>query len=83
MCFFRGKLIIVSAYQGEIFTNRALGDEKAWIAHNVPQPSAYTRSLMPFQGRPDLLLIMGAGYLPPANSNKVSASVINLADLLK
>ena len=74
--------IIVSAYQADIYTNRALGDANAWVAYKVPQPSAYTRSLMVTAARPELLLIMGAGNLPPSTSNRVSLSVVDLSKLI-
>jgi hypothetical protein len=73
--------IVVSAYQAEIFTNRALGDANSWVSHRIAQPSAYTRSLMVFQDKPELLLVMGAGNLPPSNSNRVSLSVVDLGKL--
>ncbi len=74
--------IIVSAYEGDIFTNRALGDAGAWVSYKVPQPSAYTRNLIVFQDHPELLLIMGAGNLPPSASNKVSLSIVDLTKLV-
>ena len=74
--------ILVSAYGANVFANRALGDANAWVSYKVPQPGAYTRNLMIFQDRPDLLLIMGAGNLPPSTTNKVSLSVVDLKKLL-
>lgn len=74
--------ILVSAYQAELFVNRALGDPKAWVSYRVPQPSAYTRHLRILQDRPELLMIMGAGNLPPSNSNRVSLSVVDLGQLM-
>jgi hypothetical protein len=70
--------IILSAYQGEIWTNKQLGEPGAWRVYSVPQPSAYTRALLVFKDQPNMLLLMGAGYLPPSTTNKVSLSVVDL-----
>lgn len=74
--------IVVSAIQGQVWANKALGDPAAWTVHETPQPGAYTRNLRVFEERPDLLLIMGAGVLPPSDTNKVSLSVVDLEEII-
>ena len=75
--------IVLSAYQGEIWANQALGDPRAWRYYSVGQPSAYTRSLRIFRDRPELMVIIGAGYLPPSDSNRVSLSVVDLNQVIR
>lgn len=74
--------IIVSASQGEVWANKALGDPDAWTRHETPQPKAYTRNLETFAERPDLLIMMGAGVLPPSDTNRVSLSVVDLEEII-
>ncbi|SPN97363.1 related to BNR/Asp-box repeat domain protein [Cephalotrichum gorgonifer] len=74
--------IVVSAYQGEVYANKALGDPSAWTVHATPQPGAYTRNLRIFKDRPDLMIIAGAGVLPPSKTNKVSLSVVDLEKII-
>ncbi|KAL2107028.1 hypothetical protein VUR80DRAFT_5803 [Thermomyces stellatus] len=74
--------IILSASQGQVWANKALGDPDAWTVHETPQPGAYTRNLRVFEERPDLLLIMGAGVLPPSDTNEVSLSVVDLEEII-
>jgi hypothetical protein len=74
--------IILSAYQGEIWTNKQLGNPSAWRVYSVPQPSAYTRSLLIFKDQPNMMLLMGAGQLPPSTTNRVSLSVVDLNQII-
>jgi len=74
--------IILSAYQGEIWSNKQLGDPNAWRVSTVPQPSAYTRSLLIFKDKPSMMLMMGAGHLPPSTTNRVSSSVVDLNQII-
>ncbi|KAM0553245.1 hypothetical protein ACHAPJ_007534 [Fusarium lateritium] len=79
-----GTIVVSSGTMSEIFTNQALGDESAWKQWKVPQPTAYTRALLTYKEDPDLLLIMGAGILPPAGGNNtVSASAVRLSEVMK
>lgn len=79
-----GTIVVSCGTMSEIFTNQALGDASAWKKWSVPQPTAYTRALLTFKKDPDLLMIMGAGILPPAGGNNtVSASVVRLSEIMK
>ncbi|KAJ4168376.1 hypothetical protein NW754_002248 [Fusarium falciforme] len=79
-----GTIVVSSGTAGEIFTNQALGDPSAWKKWTVPQPAAYTRALLVLKKNPDLLMIMGAGILPPANGqNTVTSSVVRLSKIMK
>lgn len=77
-----GTIVVSGGGRDEIFTNQALGDPDAWKMWAVPQPRAYTRSLLVFKEDPDLLLIIGGGVLPPSSTNKVSLSVLKLSELI-
>ncbi|RYP91264.1 hypothetical protein DL770_002582 [Monosporascus sp. CRB-9-2] len=70
--------IVVSTGRDQIFVNRRLGDPAAWEEHAVPQPRAYSRALTLFNNDDNKLLIIGAGWLPPSSTNRVSVSVIDL-----
>lgn len=74
--------VIISAAQGQVWANKALGDPAAWTVHDTPQPGAYTRNLLTFAERPDLLLLIGAGVLPPSDTNRVSLSVVDLEEII-
>lgn len=74
--------IIVSSGRAPLFINRALGDPDAWELYNVTQPAAYTRSLRVFNKDPNYLLVAGGGVLPPSTTNKVTASVYKISDIL-
>ena len=74
--------IIVSASQGEVWANKALGDPDAWTVHETPQAGAYTRNVRVFAERPDLLLLIGAGVLPPSDTNRVSLSIVDLEQII-
>ncbi|RYO76301.1 hypothetical protein DL766_006448 [Monosporascus sp. MC13-8B] len=70
--------IVVSSGRDQIFVNRRLGDPAAWTEHEVPQPRAYSRGLTLFNNDDNKLLLIGAGWLPPSSTNRVSVSVIDL-----
>ncbi|CAI4215298.1 unnamed protein product [Parascedosporium putredinis] len=69
-----GRSPTTGPYIGEVWSNKALGDPAAWKYHAVPQPSAYTRNLRIFKDRPDLMIIAGAGYLPPATPTRSASA---------
>ncbi|RYP16759.1 hypothetical protein DL765_004936 [Monosporascus sp. GIB2] len=70
--------IVVSGGNDQIFVNRRLGDPAAWKEHRVPQPRAYSRGLTLFNNDDNKLLLIGAGWLPPSSTNRVSVSVVDL-----
>ncbi|KPM39416.1 hypothetical protein AK830_g7170 [Neonectria ditissima] len=76
-----GTIILSSGSQSNIFVNQNLGAANAWVEHSVPQPNAYSRSLVVFKEDPSLLAIIGAGRLPPSSTNQVSISVVDLNDM--
>lgn len=78
-----GTIVVSCGTLPQIFTNQALGHPDAWKKWEVPQPAAYTRALLVFEEDPDLLMIMGAGDLPPGKTNEVSASVVRLSEIIK
>ncbi|KAJ4172030.1 hypothetical protein NW754_007628 [Fusarium falciforme] len=78
-----GTIVVSCGTMPQIFTNQALGHPDAWKKWEVPQPTAYTRALLVFEEDPDLLMIMGAGDLPPGKTNEVSASVVRLSEVIK
>ncbi|KAF5024469.1 hypothetical protein F66182_3409 [Fusarium sp. NRRL 66182] len=73
-----GSIIVSGGSQSQIFVNKNLGAENAWIEFPTPQPNAYSRSLMTFKENDNFLLIIGGGRLPPSSTNSVSLSVIDL-----
>lgn len=75
--------IIVSSNKKPVWINRALGDPDAWVAYDVPEDEAYTRTLRVMEEDPDYLLIMGAGVLPPSTTNKVTVSMVKVSELLR
>lgn len=77
-----GTIVVSGGTRDEIFTNQALGDPEAWEMWTVPQPRAYTRSLLVFEEDPDLVLIIGGGHLPPSSTNEVSCSVVRLSEIM-
>lgn len=78
-----GTIVVSSGGASQIFTNQKLGAEDAWLQWDVPQPTAYTRSLLVFREDPDLLAIIGGGVLPPSTTNEVSLSVVRLSEVTK
>ncbi|KAF7560653.1 hypothetical protein G7046_g3506 [Stylonectria norvegica] len=78
-----GTIVVSSGGRSEIFTNQMLGHPDHWKMWSVPQPKAYTRALLVFKEDPDLLMIMGAGQLPPSSTNEVSLSVVRLSEIMK
>lgn len=75
--------IIVSSYRKYVYVNRHLGDPDSWVAYDVPEDGAYTRTLRIMEEDPDYLLIVGAGLLPPSETNNVTASMVQVSELLK
>ncbi|KAG5660165.1 hypothetical protein KAF25_003687 [Fusarium avenaceum] len=73
-----GSIIVSAGSQSQIFVNKNLGAEGSWVEFATPQPNAYTRGLMTYKEDPNLLLIIGGGWLPPSSTNSVSLSVIDL-----
>lgn len=78
-----GTIVINGASNSEIYTNQKLGHPAYWKKWSVPQPNAYTRALMVFKEDPDMLMIMGGGYLPPGKTNEISLSVVRLSEIMK
>ena len=76
-----GTIVVSCGTLGQVFTNQMLGHPDHWVMRETPQPTAYTRFVMIKDEDPDLLLIMGAGVLPPSTTNKVSLSVVRLSEL--
>lgn len=77
-----GTIVVSSGGRREVFTNQALGHPDHWRIWDVPQPLAYSRALLVSEQDPDLLVIMGAGVLPPSSTNEVSLSVLRLSQLM-
>jgi len=77
-----GTIVVSSGSYSQVFTNQALGDEKAWKTVPTPEGVSYTRHLRVLSN-PDHLLIMGGGHLPPSTTNKITVSVIGLEQSLK
>ena len=77
-----GTIVVSSGSNSQVFTNQALGDEKAWKAVATPEGVSYTRHLRVLNN-PNHLLIMGGGHLPPSTTNKITVSVIDLKQGLK
>lgn len=77
-----GTIVVSCGNLGQIFTNQMLGHPDHWMIWDTPQPEAYTRFLMVKDEDPDLLLIMGAGHLPPSTTNEVSLSVVRVSEIM-
>ncbi|KAI0203882.1 glycoside hydrolase family 93 protein [Astrocystis sublimbata] len=77
-----GTIVLSGGSTSSIFVNQQLGDPDSWVEYTTPQPSAYGRSVVILQDDDSKVLIIGAGYQPPSNDNYVSASVIDLKELL-
>ncbi|KAJ1323338.1 sialidase-1 [Microdochium nivale] len=77
-----GTIVLSGGSQSNIFVNRALGHPSAWVEYAVPQPNAYSRGLAIFKSNPSWLAVIGGGWLPPSSQNRVSISVVNLAQLI-
>jgi hypothetical protein len=76
-----GTIIVSSGTYSDIFINQALGAVDAWVKVATPESVSYTRSLRVLQN-PNLLLISGAGLLPPSANNSVTVSVVDLSKLV-
>ncbi|KAL1961816.1 hypothetical protein VTN77DRAFT_1028 [Rasamsonia byssochlamydoides] len=78
-----GTIIVSCGTSSSAFINHALG-EGEWTEIATPEGTSYSRSLRILQdddndGR--MLLLMGAGHLPPSTTNRVTDSVVDLARL--
>ena len=73
-----GTIVVSCGTLTQVFTNQELGAVDAWKSFDTPEGVSYTRHLRVFKDIPDHLLIMGAGHLPPATTNRVTVSVIDL-----
>ncbi|KAL1894606.1 hypothetical protein Cpir12675_003595 [Ceratocystis pirilliformis] len=77
-----GTIILSSGAQAQVFTNQMLGAADAWVARDVPNPSAYSRWVKVMEKDPSKLIIVGGGWLPPANGNKITYSVVDINALI-
>ena len=77
-----GTIVVSCGTLNQIFVNQELGAVGGWKSVATPEGVSYTRSLRVFKSLPDHLLIAGAGHLPPATTNRVTVSVIDLAKSL-
>ena len=78
-----GTIVASCGTNSKIFVNQKLGAADAWVEHDVPQPTAYTRALLPLQGSDgSQLVIIGGGKLPPSTDNRVSLSVVDLNTII-
>lgn len=77
-----GTIIVSCGTASQVFINQALGDVNAWRTVSTSEGVSYTRHLRVLQD-PDRLLIMGGGTLPPSTTNKVTVSVLDLAQVLE
>ena len=77
-----GTIVVSCGTLTQVFVNTKLGEQDAWTAVDTPEGVSYTRNLRVFQEDPSLLLIAGAGHLPPAGSdNSVTVSVVDIGDV--
>jgi hypothetical protein len=77
-----GTIVVSCGTLTPIFVNQELGAVDAWKSVATPEGVSYTRSLRIFKNIPNHLLIAGAGHLPPATTNRVTVSVIDLGKSL-
>ncbi|KAG9231033.1 glycoside hydrolase family 93 protein [Amylocarpus encephaloides] len=77
-----GTIVVTAHSNSQVFVNQALGDPGRWETVATPQERAYTRHVRILKNQ-NLLLIMGAGQLPPSTTNKVTVSVMDLKAALK
>lgn len=73
-----GTIVVSCGTLQEIFVNQELGATGGWKSVDTPQGVSYSRSLRVFKDFPDHLLMIGAGHLPPATTNRVTVSVVDL-----
>jgi hypothetical protein len=78
-----GTILVSCGTLEEVFVNQELGALDAWKSFNTPEGVSYTRNLRVFKEIPDHLLIMGAGHLPPATTNRVTVSVVDILESLE
>lgn len=60
----------------------SLGAQDSWKTVQTPEGVSYTRHLRALKNS-NHLLILGAGHLPPATTNKFTVSVVDIAKSLK
>jgi hypothetical protein len=77
-----GTIVVSCGTLTSVFVNQELGAVDAWKSVATPEGVSYTRSLRVFEGNPNHLLIAGAGHLPPASTNRVTVSVVDLGKAL-
>lgn len=80
-----GTIIVSCGTASSVFVNQALG-EGEWMEIATPEGTSYSRSLRVLQeqgGKDDgrMLLLMGAGHLPPSTTNRVTDSLVDLGSL--
>ena len=73
-----GSVLVSCGSLTEVFVNKRLGAQGAWEAVETPAGVSYTRHLRVLREDPNLLLIAGAGVLPPATNNSVMVSVMDI-----
>ncbi|KAJ2905987.1 hypothetical protein MKZ38_003470 [Zalerion maritima] len=73
-----GALILSCGTNANLFVNRKLGDPDSWVEYAIDQPKAYSRGLMLYNEDDTMLMAIGAGHLPPSDTNYVSNSVVDL-----
>lgn len=76
-----GTIILSSNSHSDVFVNQALGAIDGWRRIPTGEDTSYTRHLRVLSD-PSYLLIMGAGVLPPSDSNTVHLGVMNLEEAL-
>ncbi|KAJ3122340.1 hypothetical protein HK098_002928 [Nowakowskiella sp. JEL0407] len=77
-----GTIIVSDADHTGVFTNKKLGDPKAWEYHGTPQPDSYSRYLHVFSKFPNRLAIIGAGKYNDPRQN-FTISVVDVEKLLR
>ena len=78
-----GTIVVSSGSLTTLFVNQALGDVNSWKQISSPASVSYTRHLRVLKEDPNLLLIAGGGFLPPATNNSVQVSVMDLGKALR
>ena len=78
-----GTILVSSGGATTVFTNQALGDPSAWKSFTPAETTSYSRHLRVLNSNVNHLLIMGAGHLPVATTNKVTLSVQDISQALK
>ncbi|KAK2768186.1 hypothetical protein FQN54_000038 [Arachnomyces sp. PD_36] len=76
-----GTIVLSANSHSDIFVNQALGAVDAWRRVPTEEDTSYTRHLR-ILSDPKYLLIIGAGQLPPSDSNTVHLGVMDLEQAL-